>query len=106
MSMPSAENEKKQLLLTVICPDGVPERITCDSLHITVKDGEKGTGGGMYGIRPGHAPAIFALAKGKAEALLDGKTVWKRELGEGFAQVGKNGVSLVAEPSVEKGERE
>lgn len=95
--MPKPENEKKSLLLTVAYPDRTPEKLTCDTVTITVQDNKKGRGGGLYGIRPGHAPALFALDSGKAEARLDGVTVFRRTLGTGYARVEDNRITVITE---------
>ena len=97
MSMPKPENEKKRLLLTVVYPDRPAEKLFCDAVTITIMDNEKGRGGGLYGIRPGHAPALFALECGKAEARSDGSTVFARTLGAGYAKAADNVVTIVTE---------
>ena len=99
--MPKPENEKKSLLLTVVYPDRAAETLTCDAVTITVQDNKKGRGGGLYGIRPGHAPALFALDPGKAEARLDGATVFHRTLGTGYAKVGNDRVTVITESGSE-----
>ena len=97
MSTPKQVNEKKKITLNVIFPDRPSENIMCDSVIITVKDDEKGHYGGLYGIHYGHADSLFALDTGSAEAFADGKSVWKQIIGEGFASVCDNHVTLVTE---------
>lgn len=95
MSTPKPESDNRQICLKLVFPDRESVELTCDSVKFSVRDNEKGTGGGLYGIRPGHAKAVFVLEKGTVTAMLDGKTVLKQDLGEGFAKVGKDCVTLI-----------
>lgn len=101
MSTQNPENEKKCLTLRFVFPDRRPESVICDSVRLTVKDSPNGKNGGLYGIRPGHARAVFLLDAGKAEALHEGKKVLSYKTAEGFARVENNEVTVVtgsAEP--------
>ena len=95
MSTQSPKPEKKRITLHLVFPDRQPETVLCDSVRLTVKDSGKGKGGGLYGIRPGHAPALFLLEKGITEAFSEGKSVMKLATAEGFARVAENTVTVV-----------
>lgn len=99
MSMLNPESEKKRLILRLIFPDREPIEVICDSVKFTLRDNVSEKDGGLYGVHPGHSEAVFALAQGRAEALLDGKGVLKQYLGEGFAKVGKDYVTLITSPA-------
>ena len=93
MSMQNQENNK--LVLNLIFPDWQQETILCDSVRLTVKDSLKGKNGGLYGIRPGHAKAVFLLDEGITEAFLEGKCILRCKTPDGFARVENNEVTLV-----------
>ena len=97
MSMPNQRTEKKKISFEVILPDKPAQKIICDDVRITVKDSKSGKGGGLYGILPGHAPAVFLLDSGITEAFSDGKSIWKQKTGEGFARVENGTVTFVTE---------
>ncbi len=85
------------LTLKVITPTGATENISCDSILLTVKDSDNGKGGGLYGIRTGHADSLFATDTGKITAKADGKTVFEEEYKEGFADCRNNTVTVITE---------
>lgn len=90
-------NRDRILKLTVITTDREPISVECDSIHLTVKDNEKGHGGGCYGIRYGHENAVIALGKGPLEAFEDGKSILKLDCSEGFARVEREKITAVIE---------
>ena len=87
----------KFLQLTLIFPDKPPQKAECDRVVFRVSDDRKGHGGGQYGIHPGHADAVFTLAKGEIEVSLGGECILRQMLGDGFAKVEKNHVTVVTE---------
>ena len=62
--------------LIIATPKGSISPIECDSVHLNISDDVKGKNGGNYGIRKGHAKALFSLDKGNVTALLNGETVY------------------------------
>lgn len=86
-----------ELTLKIVTPTGSRDPIRCDSIHLTLCDGERGRGGGSYGIRPGHAKALFALDDGPLTALLGGSAVLEGRCGGGFAAVDRSTVTVVTE---------
>lgn len=89
--MPKPEEMNKLLSLTVLLPDRPPVELPCGSVRLTAADG------GQYGIRPGHAPAMIALAPGELTASRDGTVLCRLLLGGGFARVAGNTVTVVTE---------
>ncbi len=89
-----------RLQLKIITPQGSGEPIDCDSVRLTVRDGQKGRGGGSYGIRRGHAQAFFSLDAGGLTASLEGKPVFQGRTGRGFATVRDDLVTVVSEEFV------
>lgn len=86
------------LTLKIVTPQGSQPPVACDSLRLTLCDGENGLGGGSYGIRSGHAKALLALAaSGPVTALAAGKTVLAGRCGGGFASVEGDAVTVVTE---------
>ncbi len=91
-------NETKKLLtLSIITPDKPVITVSCDSVHLTTKDDTKGKGGGLYGIRVGHANSVLALKKGETVAYLDGEEKLRIECDEGFAKIENNNIKVISE---------
>lgn len=82
------------LTLTVISAQKRFPDVYCDSVILTVQDNEDGKGGGLYGIRKGHAKALIATAEGCIKAKKDGETIFSVNLGSGFATVDKNHITV------------
>ncbi|MBQ0083590.1 MAG: hypothetical protein KBS52_02340 [Clostridiales bacterium] len=92
------QNQNSKLFnLIIITPTFPAVKLECDSVHLSVKDGSSGKGGGSYGIRKGHAKAILALEKGKISAYQDGNLLKSFDCEEGFARVEKDSVTVVTE---------
>lgn len=83
------------LTVKIITPEGEKNEIYCDSLTVTVRDNEKGKGGGSYGIRKGHAEALIALSEGKTTAKKGEETVFSEILPEGFLSVKNNYIEII-----------
>ncbi|MBE6772914.1 MAG: hypothetical protein IJN68_05900 [Clostridia bacterium] len=82
---------------TVFTPHRQFSTIECDSVKLSIADGSDGKFSGCYGIRKGHAKAVFALAKGKISASLNGKAVFSAECSEGFATVENDEVRVAVD---------
>lgn len=85
------------LSLKVITPEKEYVYEKCDSVKFCVSDNEKGKGGGNYGIRKGHAKAVFSLDNGELKASLAGKTVAEGVTSTGFATVEENVVTVIVD---------
>lgn len=83
------------LTLKIVTPTGAYDDIFCDSINITLKDGENNKGGGSYGIHRGHTASVFATDKGKITASVSGKEIFSEEFGEGFASFRENKLTVM-----------
>ncbi len=85
------------LTLVMITPEGEKARLSCSHVTLFAKDNAKGEGGGSFGIRRGHLPALAALEKDSpVEAKTDSGVVRFRVDG-GFAGVEDDVVTVVTE---------
>ena len=91
----------KELTVEIITPKGVKFKNNCTSVQFNVADNAKGGYGGSYGVRAGHAKAIFALEKGLVKVFDDNELILNCECGDGFATVDNNNLSLVVESFAE-----
>ena len=66
----------------------------CDGVRLPISDNMKGEFSGSYGIRKGHARAVFSLKAGKVILTSDGKNVFETDISDGFATVENNEVII------------
>ncbi len=85
------------LSLKVVTPEKEYVYENCDSVNFCVSDNQKGNGGGSYGIRKGHAKAIFNLGKGKLSALKNGEMIVEGTVSSGFSSVENNIVTVIVD---------
>lgn len=71
--------------------------IECDSIRLPVSDKLNGEFSGSYGIRKGHAKAVFALTSGKVTATLKGETIFTADISDGFAIVENDEVNITVD---------
>lgn len=71
--------------------------IECDSIRLPIADKLNGEFSGYYGIRKGHAKAVFALKAGKVTATLNEETIFSAEITDGFAIVETNEVNITVD---------
>lgn len=71
--------------------------IKCDSVCLPVSDNSKGEFSGSYGIKKGHAKAVFSLKAGKVTVSTDGKQVFSANISDGFAIVENNEVRITVD---------
>lgn len=88
------ENKKSPLMLRVFSPVGAESVIECDSVRLSVTDGENGKNGGLIGIHRGHAPAMIALRDGPALAFLQGEKIYEGTFPGGIAVVERDTVTV------------
>ncbi len=67
------------------------------SVRLPVSDSIKGEFSGSYGIRKGHAKAIFSLRSGKVILTSGEKTVFEADISDGFATVENNLVCITVD---------
>ena len=88
------------VLLKVVTPKGEAASVPCDSVQLNVPDDGEGKNGGWVGIRHGHVDALLAITEGPVLALKDGKEIARITVGEGFASVSKNVVTVITQSAV------
>ncbi len=71
--------------------------VECDSIRLPVSDSVKGEFSGSYGIRKGHARAVFSLKEGKIALTSGGQTVFEADISQGFATVENNTVCITVD---------
>ena len=74
----------------------VPD-VECESVRLPVSDNMKGDFFGSYGIRKGHARAVFSLKAGKVVLTSGDETVFEAEISDGFATVENNEVNITVD---------
>lgn len=75
--------------------------IKCDSVRLPVSDNAKGEFSGSYGIKKGHAKAVFSLKEGKVTAWVEAEQIFSANISTGFAMVENNEVRITVD-SVEE----
>lgn len=71
--------------------------IKCDSVCIPVSDNSKGEFSGLYGIKKGHAKAVFSLKAGNVTVNADGEQIFSANISDGFAIVENNEVRITVD---------
>ncbi len=71
--------------------------IKCDSVCLPVSDNSKGEFSGSYGIKKGHAKAVFSLKAGEMTVNADGIQVFSANISAGFAIVENNEVRITVD---------
>ena len=94
---------KDKLTFTLFTPHRKFTPIECDSVKLSIADSVSGEFSGSYGIRKGHAKAVFALAPGKISVNLNGQEIFSAESQGGFATVENNDVRVTADGVKENG---
>ena len=87
----------KSFNFKIVTPHETIGPLPCDSLKISISDGKNDNAGGSYGIRRGHAEALFALDNGLTEAFSGGKSVFSAETSVGFVKVSRDLVTIVVD---------
>ncbi|MBR3815176.1 MAG: hypothetical protein IKJ27_00445 [Clostridia bacterium] len=77
------------------------EPMECDSVRFNIADGADGSFSGSYGIRSGHAKALFSLSEGKISVSLGGNEVFCAECSGGFAKVENNEVTAIVDSVIQ-----
>ena len=74
----------------------IPE-IKCDSVCVPVSDNSKGEFSGLYGIKKGHAKAVFSLKAGNVAVKKDDEQIFLASISDGFAIVENNEVRITVD---------
>ncbi len=79
--------------LRIVTPTGAQPDVQCDSIRLNVADEQ---GGGLLGIRRGHAPSLIMLERGRVTAFRGGERISDTGVGGGVATVSNNVVTVLA----------
>ncbi len=85
------------LTLKMITVDRQIEIGDCDSIRLNIADDKNGKFSGSYGIKKGHARAVFSLSAGTVNAYKNNELVFSAETSDGFGMVEDNTVSLTVD---------
>lgn len=90
-------NMKDILTVNIYTVQGSRQPIECDDIQIPVQDSANGSFSGSYGIRVGHAPAVFSVKAGVLRLSFNGKVLLESNISDGFATVENNKVCITIE---------
>ena len=82
---------------TLFTPHQTFSPIECDGVKLSISDSTDGEFSGSYGIRKGHAKAVFSLSEGKVTASLNGYEVFSAKCFGGFATVENDNINVVVD---------
>ncbi len=82
---------------TLFTPHRQLPSLECDSVKLPIADSVSGKFSGSYGIRKGHAKAVFSLSDGKITVSLGEKEIFSAECQGGFATVENDEVRVNAD---------
>ena len=71
--------------------------IQCDGVRVPISDSAKGDFSGYYGIKKGHAKAVFSLRAGKITLTKNENTIFTAEISDGFALIENNEVNVIVD---------
>lgn len=90
-------SESRLIKVKIVTPTGGECEFECDSVRMKAQDNAKGTGGGDFGVRYGHADALASLDKGEILAYTAGKLTHKLAVNGGFAKITHDSVTVITE---------
>ncbi len=93
---------KDNLTFVLFTPDCNFPELECDSVKLNIADSISGKFSGAYGIRKGHAEAVFALAEGIVSVKYQEKVIFSAKCSDGFATVKDNIVSVTVDSAQEQ----
>lgn len=88
---------KDTLTVQIFTVNGPLQPIECDDVLLPITDSVDGSFSGSYGVRPGHAQAIFSLKEGLLQLSFQGKTVFSANVSDGFATIADNDLCITIE---------
>ncbi len=88
---------KNSLTLKIITVDRQIEISECDSVRLNIADDKNGKFSGSYGIKKGHAGAVFSLSAGVVTAYRKDELIFSAETSDGFGMVEYDTVSLTVD---------
>lgn len=87
----------RMMKFTLFTPHHKFSPIECDSVKLCISDSSDGKFSGSYGIRKGHAKAVFSLAEGKVTASLNDHEVFSVRCSSGFATIENDNINVVVD---------
>ncbi len=91
----------RKMKFTLFTPHRQFPSLECDSARLNISDSVGGKFSGSYGIRKGHAKAVFSLAEGKISVSLKGEEIFSAECQGGFATVENDEVRVTVDGATE-----
>ena len=82
------------LTVKIYTVKGSRQPIECDDIQIPIQDSVDGSFSGCYGIRKGHAPAVFSLKAGLLRLSSNGTVLLESNISDGIATVENNEVCI------------
>lgn len=86
-----------KMKFTLFTPHRQFTTLECDSVKLSIADSVNGQFSGSYGIRKGHAKAVFSLAQGEITASLNGEKIFSAKCEGGFATVENDHIRVVVD---------
>ncbi len=87
----------REMKFTLFTPHRQFPFLECDSVKLNIADSVSGKFSGSYGIRKGHAKAIFSLAEGRISVSFKDKEIFSAECQGGFAVVENDEVRVISD---------
>lgn len=87
----------RKMKFTLFTPHRQFPSLECDSVRLNIAESVSGKFSGSYGIRKGHAKAIFSLAEGKVSVSFKGQEIFTAECQGGFATVENDEVRVTTQ---------
>ena len=88
---------KDTLTVQIFTVHGQLQPMECDDVLLPISDSVNGSFSGSYGIRPGHAQAVFSLKAGLLRLSSKGKALFRANVSGGFATMENDLLSITVE---------
>lgn len=93
---------KDNLTVNIFTVDRQIPPMKCDYVKLSVSDSKKGRFSGSYGVKRGHAKAVFSLKKGVITVYNNEKVIFTAETSNGFAVVENDVLNVTVDTIEEK----
>ena len=88
--------------VNIYTPKGLYFSGNCECVNFCINASKDDGDFGSYGIKKGHADAVFSVGEGTVSLKKDGKVLFDAKCSEGFAVVNKGVLTITLENIVEK----
>ena len=99
--MPDSLKSNNKLNLKIVTPEGQFCSLECETAVFRISDDEDGKGSGSYGVRKGHTLSVFSVQAGTISAYKDSAKIFSAEIGNGFALMEANVLTVTTENACE-----